>query len=160
MSTDRIPMTRQGFEKLKAELEHLKTDVLMDVEKRIAAARAEGDLRENAEYHAARETQAILLERINALQRKLSRAYIVDSLDIPPDEVGMGRTVVLRDLDTGELEEYTLVGAGEEDYKANKILVSSPLAQGLLGKRRGDQVSVSVPMGTLRLEIVDVRIAE
>jgi transcription elongation factor GreA len=160
MGDDRIPMTRQGYEKLKAEIDRLRNEVMLEAEKRVAAARAEGDLRENAEYHAARETLALIQEKLAQLYDKLRRAKIVEAEDSPPDVVAMGRKVVLRDLDTDELETYTLVGLGEENYAEGKILVSSPLAQAILGKRKGEQVSFQAPMGTIRLEIVDVSFAE
>jgi transcription elongation factor GreA len=160
MEDDRIPMTRQGYEKLKAEIDRLRNEEMLEAEKRVAAARAEGDLRENAEYHAARETLALIQEKLAQLYDKLRRAKIVDTEDNPPDVVAMGRRVVLRDLDTEEIETYTLVGLGEENYAEGKILVSSPLAQAILGKRKGDQVTFQAPMGTIRLEIVDVSLAE
>jgi transcription elongation factor GreA len=160
MEDDRIPMTRQGYEKLKAEIDRLRNEEMLEAEKRVAAARAEGDLRENAEYHAARETLALIQEKLAQLYDKLRRAKIVDTEDNPPDVVALGRRVVLRDLDTEEIETYTLVGLGEENYAEGKILVSSPLAQAILGKRKGDQVTFQAPMGTIRLEIVDVSLAE
>jgi len=160
MQDDRIPMTRKGYEKLKAEIDRLRNEEMLEAEKRVAAARAEGDLRENAEYHAARETLALIQEKLAQLYDKLRRAKIVDTEDSPPDVVAMGRRVVLRDLDTEEIETYTLVGLGEENYAEGKILVSSPLAQAILGKRKGDQVTFQAPMGTIRLEIVDVSFPE
>lgn len=156
METDRIPMTRQGYEKLKAEIDRLQNEVMVEAEKRVAKARAEGDLRENAEYHAARESLALIQEKLAQLYEKLRRAYIVEVEEGPPDVVGLGRKVVLRDLETNELETYTLVGLGEENYAEGKILVSSPLAQAILGKRKGEQVSFQAPMGVIRLEIVEV----
>ena len=160
MHDDRIPMTRKGYEKLKAEIDRLRNEEMLEAEKRVAAARAEGDLRENAEYHAARETLALIQEKLAQLYDKLRRAKIVDTEDSPPDVVAMGRRVVLRDLDTEEIETYTLVGLGEENYAEGKILVSSPLAKAILGKRKGDQVTFQAPMGTIRLEIVDVSLPE
>ncbi|MCS7237294.1 MAG: transcription elongation factor GreA [Thermoguttaceae bacterium] len=156
MEASRIPMTRQGYEKLKAEIDRLQNEVMVEAEKRVAKARAEGDLRENAEYHAARESLALIQEKLAQLYEKLRRAYIVEVEESPPDVVAMGRKVVLRDLETDELETYTLVGLGEENYAEGKILVSSPLAQAILGKRKGDQVSFQAPMGMIHLEIVDV----
>ncbi len=157
---DRIPMTRQGYEKLKAEIDYLRNEVMLEAEKRVAAARAEGDLRENAEYHAARESLALIQQKLAQLYEKLRRAYIVEVEETPADVVAMGRKVVLRDLDTDELDVYILVGLGEENYREGKILVSSPLAQAILGKRKGDQVSFQAPKGIIRLEIVDVQPAD
>ena len=128
--SDRIPMTRAGYDKIKAELEHLQGVELPKVLEGLAAARAEGDLSENAEYHGRRESHAMLEARIGAIRDKLSRAVLVDPSQFPKDQVSFGCTVVVKDLDFGEEEEFTLVGAGEEDYDAGKILVTSPLAQG------------------------------
>ncbi|GAB6166941.1 transcription elongation factor GreA [Thermostilla marina] len=157
MSNEPIPMTREGYKKLKAELDHLQNEVMWEVEKRIAAAREEGDLRENAEYHGARETQGMIQAKINLLRDKLSRAVIVDPSDLPSDEVAFGCTVKVKDLEFDEIEEYTLVGAGEDDAANGRILITSPLAQGLVGKKVGDIAEIEVPMGTLKLEILEIR---
>lgn len=156
MSDDRIPMTQEGYDKLKAELERMETVEMVEITKRVAAARALGDLKENAEYHAAREDQGILQARINALRHKLSRAIIVDKNAMPTNEVAFGAKVRVFDLDLKEEEVFHIVGPGEEDYKTNKILSTSPLAQGLIGKKVGDIAEVQVPMGTLRLEIREI----
>lgn len=156
MSDDRIPMTREGYDKLKAELERMETVEMVEITKRVAEARALGDLRENAEYHGAREAQALLQARINLLRHKLSRAVIVDKNAMPNNEVAFGAKVRVFDLDLKEEEIFHLVGPGEEDYKSNKILVTSPLAQGLLGKKVGEIAEVQVPMGTLKLEIREI----
>jgi transcription elongation factor GreA len=158
--SERIPMTRAGYNKLKAELDHLQNEKMPEVEKQIGAARAEGDLSENAEYHGARETQGMLQAKINLLKDKLARATIMDQTKIPKDQVAFGCTLVVKDLDFGDTEEYTLVGAGEEDYDAGKINVASPLAQGFVGKKVGDQVEVEVPAGVNRFEILDIRFDE
>lgn len=155
--SDRIPMTRAGYDKLKAELDHLQNVEMPVLQQRVASARAEGDLSENAEYHGARESQGMLQARINLIRDKLARASIVNANHLPKDEVGFGATVVVKDLDLNDEEEFTLVGAGEEDYMAGKILVTSPLAQGLMGKKVGDQAEIQVPMGTVRYEIIAIR---
>jgi transcription elongation factor GreA len=155
--SDRIPMTRAGYNKIKAELDVLQNEQMPEVEKRVAAARAEGDLSENAEYHGARETQGMLLAKINLLRDKLAHATIVDTSKVPKDQVGFGCTVVVKDLDFDDQEQFTLVGAGEEDYDAGRINVASPLAQGLLGKQVGERVEVEVPAGTNRFEILEIR---
>lgn len=155
--SERIPMTRDGYNKIKADLNELQNERLPECEKRIAAARAEGDLSENAEYHGARETQGMVLAKINLLKEKLAHASIVDTTKLPKDQVAFGCTVVVKDLDLGDEEEFTLVGAGEEDYDAGKINVASPLAQGLLGQKVGTHVEVEVPAGTNRFEILDIR---
>lgn len=158
--SDLIPMTRAGYDKLKAELDHLQQVEEPLLQQRVATARAEGDLRENAEYHGARESLGMLQARINLIRDKLSRASIVNTSQLPKDEVVFGATVVVKDLDLDEEEEFTFVGAGEEDYMAGKILVTSPLAQGLMGKKVGHQVEIQVPMGTVRYEIVSIRFAD
>ena len=158
--SERIPMTRAGYNKIKAELDDLQNERMPEIEKRIAAARAEGDLSENAEYHGAKESQGMLQAKINLLKDKLVRSSIIDASKVPKDRVAFGCTVVVKDLDFGDEEEFTLVGAGEEDYDAGKIYVASPLAQGLLGKQIGDQVEVEVPAGTNRFEIRDIRFEE
>ncbi|MGI6417819.1 MAG: transcription elongation factor GreA [Thermoguttaceae bacterium] len=157
---DRIPMTQVGYNKKKAELQHLQNEEMPKIEKRIAAARAEGDLSENAEYHGARESQGLLLAKINHLRDQLARAVLIDPSKLPKDEVVFGCTVAVKDLDLGDEEEFTLVGAGEEDYMAGKILVTSPLAQGLLGKKIGQRVDIEVPAGTTRFEILDIRFGD
>jgi transcription elongation factor GreA len=156
MSSDRIPMTRAGYDKLKAEVDNLQNVEMPKILEGLAKARAEGDLSENAEYHGRRESQGMLQAKINMLQDKLARAVLVDPTQGPRDQVGFGATVLVKDLDLGDEEEFTLVGAGEEDYAAGKILVTSPLAQGLMGKKVGDQVEIKVPMGTMKFEIVRV----
>jgi transcription elongation factor GreA len=155
--SDRIPMTRTGYDKIKAELYELENERMPEIEKRIAAARSEGDLSENAEYHGARESQGLLQAKINLLKSKLATAEIVDPSTMPRDVVAFGATVVVKDLDFGDTEEFTLVGGGEEDYDAGKILVTSPLAQGLLGKKKGEKAEVQVPAGVNRFEILDIR---
>src|SRR5438045_7165547 len=125
--SDTIPTTRTGYEKLKAELERLESVEMPAIANRIAAPRSEGDLSENAEYHGARESQGFLQAKINLLRDKLARASIVDPSRLPKDEVVFGATVVVKDLDFGDEEIFTLVGAGEEDYDSGKILVTSQL---------------------------------
>jgi transcription elongation factor GreA len=158
--SERVPMTRAGYNKLKAEIDELQNEKMPEIEKRIAAARAEGDLSENAEYHGARETQGMLQAKINLLKDKLARAAIMDSTKVSKDQVAFGCTVVVKDLDFGDTEEFTLVGAGEEDYDTGRINVASPLAQGLVGKKIGDKVEVEVPAGTNRFEILEIRFEE
>jgi len=156
----RVPMTRTGYDKLKGELYDMENEQMPVIEKRIAAARAEGDLSENAEYHGARESQGMLQARINLLRDKLARAEIVDMATLPKDQVVFGVTVKVKDLDFGDTEEFTLVGAGEEDYDAGKILVTSPLGQGLLGKKVGELAEIEVPAGTNRFEVLELRFDE
>jgi len=157
---ERVPMTRTGFDKLKADLNVMENEQMPVIEKRIAAARAEGDLSENAEYHGARESQGMLQAKINMLRDKLARADIIDTSKLPKDQVVFGVTVKVKDLDFGDEEEFTLVGAGDEDYDVGKILITSPLARGLLGKKIGEKVEIEVPAGTNRFEILELRFDE
>ena len=115
---------------------------------------------ENAEYHGARETHGMIMAKINLLKEKLAHAQIMDSAKMPKDQVAFGCTVVVKDLDFGDEEEFTLVGAGEEDYDTGRINVASPLAQGLVGKKVGDRVEVAVPAGVNRFEILAIRFDE
>ncbi len=158
--SDLIPMTRTGYEKIKAELDQLENVEMPAVSQRVADARSEGDLSENAEYHGAKESQGMLQAKINLLRDKLARAALVDPSKLPKGEVVFGSTVVVKDLDFGDEEEFVLVGAGEEDYDAGKILVTSPLAQGLMGKKKGEKVEIEVPKGTMSFEILDIRFDE
>jgi transcription elongation factor GreA len=160
MSIERVPMTREGYEKLKADLDRMQNAEMMQVAKRIAAAREFGDLSENAEYHAAREDQGMLQARIETLKDKLSRAYIVDRNNVTADTVVFGVRVRVKDLDLQEEEVYQLVGPGEEDYDNNKILTTSPIGQGLLGKKQGEVAEIHVPRGTLRWEIIEISFPE
>jgi transcription elongation factor GreA len=156
MPTERVPMTREGYEKEKSKLDHMQNVEMIEVAKRIATAREMGDLSENAEYHAAREDQGMLQARIDALKDRLARAYIVDQSSLPRDAVVFGARVRIKDLDSGESEVYELVGPGDEDYDNNKILTTSPRGQGLLGKKIGEIAEIKVPRGILRYQIVDI----
>ncbi len=154
--SDRIPMTRVGYDKIRADLEQLSTVELPQILDRVATARAEGDLSENAEYQYAQESRMHMEARINLLRDRLSRATLIDPAQMPRGEVAFGATVRLKDLDFDDEEQYTLVGAGEENYDEGKILFTSPIGQGLAGKKIGDKVSIEVPQGTVRFEILDV----
>ncbi len=158
MPVERIPMSREGYDKLKADLDRMQTTEMIEITKRIATARAHGDLSENAEYHAAREDQGMLQARIEALNDKLSRGYIMDRNQVAYDTVAFGCRVVVKDLDLEEEESFELVGPGDEDYNKNKILTTSPIGQGLIGKKRGEVAEIQVPMGKLRFEIRDISV--
>lgn len=155
--SDIVPMTRKGYDKLKAELDNLETVEMPAVSQRVADARAEGDLSENAEYHGARESQGMLQAKINLLRDKLNRSQIIDTSAVARDEVSFGATVVVKDLDFGDDEVFVLVGAGEEDYDAGKILFTSPLAQGFVGRKVGEKVAIDVPAGKVNFEILEIR---
>jgi len=156
MEIDRIPMTREGFEKRKALLDQLQNRDMIEVTKRVAAARDMGDLSENAEYHAAREDQGMLQARIDDLRAELARAHIIDPASLPKDTVVFGCRVTVKDLDMEEQEVFELVGPGEDDPDENRILTTSPIGQGLLGKKKGDLAEIQVPRGMIRFEVVDI----
>lgn len=153
---DSVPMTRAGYNKIKAEIERLEEVELPSVVEKIAEAREEGDLKENAEYHAQRENQGMLMAKINELKDKIARASIIDQSKLPKDEVVFGCTVTVEDVAYGDEEEFTLVGAGEEDYDTGKILVTSPFGQGLIGKKVGEEAEVDVPAGKLKFKILKI----
>lgn len=160
MADDRIPMTREGFDKKKAELDRMQGEEMIELTKRVAAARDLGDLSENAEYHAAREDQGILQARINMLKDQLSRAYIVDKDTLPTDSVAFGSRVTVMDLDMDEEETFELIGPGQENPDKNRILTSSPIAQGLLGKKKGETAEIQVPRGVIRFKVLKIDIAD
>lgn len=153
---DRNPMSRKGFDKLKADLDQLESVEMPRITEKIATAREEGDLKENAEYHGARETQGMIQAKINAIKSKLSRAYIIDPASIDQSIVGFFATITVEDLDMDEEDTYTLVGNGEEDFMNNKILIDSPMAQSLLGHKVGDVVAIEAPKGTYELKILKI----
>jgi transcription elongation factor GreA len=159
MSSDRIPMSKDGYEKLKLQLDTMKNEDMPRIAEQIAQARAFGDLSENAEYDAAREAQGMLQARINDLQDKLARGIIVDKSTMPTDRVVFGSKVRVLDLVLHEEEDFILVGPGEEDYDQNKILLTSPIGQGLVGKKVGEVAEVAVPVGMLKLKIVEISVA-
>ena len=156
MVTERVPMTREGFEKKKADLDRMQNIEMIEVAKRIGAARDLGDLSENAEYHAAREDQGMLQARVDSAKEQLAHAFIVEQSSLPKDTVVFGARVRIKNLDSGEFEVYVLVGPGDEDYDNNKILTTSPRGQGLLGKKRGDTAEIKIPRGTLRYQILEI----
>lgn len=144
----RVPMTAQGEKSLQKELHSLKTVERPKVIAAIAEAREHGDLKENAEYHAAREQQSFIEGRIQEIESKLSSAQVVDVTKLQNDgKVIFGSTVVLFNEDKKETVEYTIVGDDESDIKSRKISVSSPLARALIGKLEGDEVEVQTPAG-------------
>ncbi len=149
-------MSRDGFNKIKADIDRMESIEMPEITRKMADARAEGDLKENAEYHAQRENQGMLQAKINELKGKLARASIVDVSQLPKDEVVFGSTVTVKDVKYGDEEEFTLVGAGEDDYDTGKILCTSPIGQGLLGKRVGDVASIEAPAGTMHFEVVKI----
>jgi len=151
-----VPMTREGYNRIKAEVERLESEEMPKLTQKIADAREEGDLKENAEYHAQRENQGLLQAKINEMKGKLARATIVDQAKLPKDEVVFGCTVTVEDLEYGDEEQFTMVGAGDEDYDTGKILVTSPIGQGLIGKKVGDVAEIEVPAGLMKMKILKI----
>lgn len=154
---NRPPLTRSGAERLRAELAQLKQKVRPEITAAIAEARAHGDLKENAEYHAAREQQAFVEGRIQRLETTLSSAQVIDVGKLTPNgRVVFGVTVTVADEETGEETSYQIVGDLESDLKENRIGVSSPIARALIGKDEGEVVSLRTPGGVRDLEIIAV----
>ena len=158
--SEMIPMTRAGYDKIKADIVRMENEEMPVILERLAEARAEGDLKENAEYHGARESQGMLQAKINQLKDKLARATIMDMSKVNKEVVAFGATVKVKDLDYDDEEEFTLVGAGEEDYDTGKILVTSPVGQGLVGKKLGDKVEIKAPRATINYEILSIEYPE
>lgn len=154
---DKIPMTLKGFEKLEAELKHLKTVERQAIVKAIAEAREHGDLSENAEYHSAKERQAFNESRVLELEDKLRRAEVIDVTKLSGSTIKFGASVTLVDEDTDEETTYQIVGADEADIKAGLLSITSPLARALIGKAKGDQVEVTTPGGSKAYEILKVK---
>ncbi len=153
---EQVPMTREKYNQLREEVEHLESVEMPAIAEKIAEARAEGDLKENAEYHAQRENQGMLQAKINQKKQMIGNAYIIDPSKMKTDEVGLLATVVVKDLDYDDEEEFTLVGAGDEDYDAGKILSTSPIGAALMSKKVGDKVEIDVPKGKLKFEILKI----
>jgi transcription elongation factor GreA len=149
-------MTKEGLENLKAELNQME-ERHPKILKAVQEAREKGDLRENAEYHAAREDLAATEARIELLKSKISNASIVDPSKIGGDAIVFGATVKLLDMEFAEEEEFTLVGEGEADPLNNRILTTSPMGQALLTRKVGDVVEVPAPKGALKFKVLEIR---
>jgi transcription elongation factor GreA len=154
---ERIPFTKRGLEKVKAELSHLESVERPQNIRAIEEARAHGDLSENAEYHAAKETQSFIEGKINELRAVIGRSEVLDIETGPTERVVFGRTVLLYDVNTEEEVTYQLLGPYESDPEKGKISVTSPLGQALIGREAGDEVRVKTPGGIQEFEIVEIR---
>ncbi len=155
--TTQVPMTVQGAEALREELNHLKMVERPKIVADIADAREHGDLKENAEYHAAREQQGFCEGRIQEIEAKLSNVQIIDVTKMPnTGKVIFGTTVTILNCDTDEETTYHIVGEDEADIKSGKISVGSPIARGLIGKNLDDVVNIQTPAGTVEFEIIEV----
>lgn len=153
---DQIPVTKIGFETLSTELEHLKNVARQEVIESIAIAREHGDLKENAEYHAAREQQSFIEGRIQELEAVTGRAQVIDPTTLSGDTVKFGATVTIVDEETDEEETWQVVGEYESDTDAKKLSMSAPVSRALIGKAEGDSVSVKTPKGKRDYEILTV----
>ncbi|TLD97871.1 transcription elongation factor GreA [Helicobacter jaachi] len=149
-------MTNYGYEKLVAELKNLKEVQRPNIVVEIDVARSHGDLKENAEYHAAREKQAFIEARINELGLMLANAQVIDPSTLPHDKISFGSSVKILNLDTDKEFIYTLVGSMESNPSQGLISVSSPIAKALMGKKQGDEVSIMLPNGENEFEILEV----
>ncbi len=152
MTTEKVPMTPAGAIKLREELARLKEE-RPRISRDIGTAREHGDLKENAEYHAAKERQGLVEARIKDIEDKLARAEVIDPTKLSGDRVRFGATVTLTNLDTDEEQAFQIVGADEADINSGTISVSAPLARAIMGKSTGDEVVVNLPGGTRRYEI-------
>ena len=153
---ERIPFTKEGLEKVKAELAHIRKVERPDNIRAIEEARAHGDLRENAEYHAAKEKQSFLEGRINELEMVIGQAEVIDFENGPTDRVVFGRTVLLYNLETEEEVSYQLLGPYESDPDNGKISIKSPIGMALLGSEEGDEVKVNTPGGVQEFEVLEI----
>ena len=156
MGRKEIYLTRKGYEKFLEELEMLKTVKRRDLSEAVKRARAHGDISENAEYDVAKEAQALNEKKIAELEERLSRARILDDENIPKDEVLIGATVKLSDLDSGKKLEYTFVSELEADYSQGKISIDSPIGKGLLGHKENEIVQINIPAGVLKYKILKI----
>ncbi len=152
-----IPITKEGFERISEELKHLKKVERPEIIKKIAEARSHGDLKENAEYHAARERQSFIEGRIGYLEGVVADSEVIDVSKIKGDKVFFGATVTLMDVDSEQVLKYTLVGEPESDPKNGRISVASPIGRAVLGKSEGDDVKVQTPSGVREYEIIEVK---
>ena len=156
MSAKNIYLTAKGHEKLLEELKLLKTVRRRELSREIGIARSHGDISENAEYDAAKEAQAFNEKKIAELEERLSRAQILDDTKIAKDKALVGATVKLKDLDSGEELQYTLLSELEADFSRGKISITSPVGKALLGHKQGDVVEIKVPAGALRYKILKI----
>ena len=151
-----FPITKDGYEKLRCELERLKKVERPRIIKEIAEARAHGDLSENAEYHAAKEKQSFIEGKIKDVGSKLAEATIIDTKNLSTEKVVFGTTVLLEDMQSGEKKKYTLVGQDESNLKENKISVLSPVGKALIGRKVGDQVEIVTPASRFEYEVLNI----
>lgn len=153
----RIPITKEGYEKLKIELQRLQKEERPNIIKAIEEARGHGDLSENAEYEAAKDKQSLIEGRIQDLCEKLGHCEVIEPSGDENGRVIFGSTVVMEDLETGDITTYKLVGPYEADVQSGTISVTSPLGKALIGKEEGAEISVRTPKGVRNLEVLEVQ---
>jgi len=151
-------MTQEGYDKLKGELEELKTTGRSNAAKAIAEAREKGDLSENAEYDAAKDAQGLLEAKINELEKSMSKARVIDKSELDTSQVTILSIVKLKNLKMNKEISYTLVSEAEADLKEKKISVTSPIGKGILGKKIGEKAQIETPGGFIEFEILDISI--
>ena len=153
---EKVPMTVEGFKKLEAELQRLKSEERPRIIQQISDARAHGDLSENAEYHAAKEAQGMNEARVADMEDRLSRAEVIDTSKQSGTTIKFGATVSLADEDSGEKVKYQIVGDGEGNVKDGKISITSPIARALIGKSKGESAEVTTPRGPRSYEVLKI----
>ena len=157
MSEKETILTPEGLKKLEQELDHLKSVRRKEVAERIKMAISYGDISENSEYDDAKNEQAFVEGRIITLEKMLRNARIINDDEVDTEVVGIGSKVTLKDIEFDDIVEYTIVGSAESDPAANRISNDSPVGRALLGKKKGDRVTVNVPAGVIEYEILDIR---
>ncbi|PWW02424.1 transcription elongation factor GreA [Paenibacillus cellulosilyticus] len=158
MDKDEVILTQEGLEQIEEELRELKTVKRKELAERLKVAISYGDLKENSEYHSAKDDQAHMETRILGLERILKRARVVNADSVDLNEVSVGSYVILNDIEFAERIEYRIVGPAEANVAENKISYESPLGKGLLGKKVGDIINVEAPMGNLQYELLEIKI--
>lgn len=153
---ERIPITKEGLEKIKKELFTLMSVERPAIQKAIATAREHGDLKENAEYHAAKEQQGFIEGRIQEINGRLPKFHVVDPSREQSDSIKFGARVTMENLDSGEVLTYQIVGPDEADIKIHRISFLSPIARALIGKAMGDVIKISIPKGEIEVEVIQV----
>ncbi len=152
-----VYLTRAGYEKLRTDLERLKTTERHKISKAIGEARLMGDISENAEYDSAKDAQAHNEARIADLETKLAKVRIIENENIPSDKVYIGAIVKLKDLESDEEITYTMVSPEESNYEEKKLSIFSPVGKGLMGKKEGEEVTIQVPAGTLKYKVLKIK---
>jgi len=159
MSNEEVILTKEGLQKLQDELDDLKYVKRRELAERIKVAISYGDLKENSEYHSAKEEQGFMETRVIILERMLKNARVIESDQLSMDKVQIGCTVILNDIEFAEKLEYKIVGAAEADVNENKISYESPLGKELLGKSVGSIISVEAPMGVIKYELLEIKLS-